>query len=261
MTLSFFNSFQSEFLKTKRSLVIWLIVIGAAFSPTIVTVIRLVYYEKLQAVYTDANFWVLHWRNSWESMAIFLLPLGVILATTLIIQLEYKNNTWKQLHTLPLSFPVIFLSKLAVIIFLMLQFFVLFNIGVYFSAIIPWLFVSDVSYPTAPFPHVTFLNENLMYFIDCLPIIALQYLLSLKYKNFLVSIGLGFLIWLSALVTLSWKYCYIIPYSYCMLFFLKESAGSKSAGLDFNIHLLALAYFTAITVVNYILYVTSKEKG
>src|SRR5450432_3168395 len=75
---------------------------------------------------------------------LFLYSICVILAASLITQIEYKNNTWKQLHSLPLSFTTIFFSKLAVIIVMVLQFFIWFNIGIYLSALIPYLLVSGV---------------------------------------------------------------------------------------------------------------------
>jgi hypothetical protein len=118
-------------------------------------------------------------------MAVFFLPLGAILSTSLIAQIEYKNNTWKQLHTLPLSYTTIFFAKLTVIIVLMLQFFALFNLGIYLSAVVPYLLVGGTPYPAQPLPYALFLNENLLFFVDTLPIVALQYLISLRFKNFL----------------------------------------------------------------------------
>src|SRR5476651_1697806 len=150
MAYSFIHCFQSERLKTKRSLAFWMVIIGGFFTPTIVTIARLVNYDKLQTVYSSDDFWNLLWKNSWESMAIFFLPLGAILSTSLITQIEYKNNTWKQLHTLPLSLTTIFFAKLAVILVLMLEFFVLFNIGIYLAAVLPYLVVSGTPYPIEP---------------------------------------------------------------------------------------------------------------
>jgi lantibiotic transport system permease protein len=261
MTLSFVHSFQSERLKTKRSLASWIVTIGGFFTPTIVTIVRLVQHKTLPALYSSNDFWRLLWQNSWESMAIFLLPMGVVLTTSLITQIEYKNNTWKQLHTTPLSLTTIFFSKLAVILLMMFQFFVLFNIGVYLSAVIPYLLVSGVPYPKATFPYSYFLEQNLFYFVDCMPIVALQYLISLKFKNFLVPVGVGFIIWVGALASLSWKYGHIIPYTYCMFYFLMGGVENKAVIPTFNFHLIALAYFVVITLVSYILYITKKEKG
>ena len=261
MTFSFVHSFQSEWMKKKRSLASWLVIAGGFFTPGIIIVARLVHYNKLSVIYSDPEFWLKLWRNSWESMAIFLLPVGVIMATSLITQLEYKNNAWKQLHTLPLSLTTIFFSKLLVIVVMMIQFFILFNIGIYLSAIVPYLLVPGVSFPAASIPFAFFAKENALFFIDCLPIIALQYLMSLKFKNFLVPMGAGFLLWIMALGSLVWRYGYTIPYTYVMFNYLKGESVSKTAKPAMDIHLLAIGYFVVITIVSYVLYISKKEKG
>jgi len=261
MTADLFHSFQSEWLKTKRSLAFWMVVIGGFFTPSIIIVARLIRYERLPQVYSAENFWDLLWKNSWESMAIFFLPLGAILSTSLIAQLEYKNNTWKQLHALPLSYTTIFFAKLAVILVLMLQFFALFNVGIYLAAIVPYLVVSGTPYPTEPLPYTKFLEQNLLYFVDTLPIVALQYLISLHSKNFLVPVGLGFVIWVGALAALSWQFGYIIPYTYPMYNYLKSGVETKAAIPQLNIHVLAGVWFAVITAVSYVMYLTKKDKG
>ena len=261
MTNSFILSFQSEWLKKKRSLSSWLVIIGGFFTPLIIIIARLVNHNQLAALYAKDGFWNQLWHSSWESMAIFLLPMGVILATSLITQIECKNNTWKQLHTLPLSFTVVFFSKLAVIIVMVLQWFILFNIGIYLSAVIPYLVISGVPYPKAPIPFLSILKEDLYFFIDCLPIIALQYFISLKVKNFLIPVGIGFGLWVASLSALSWKFGYLIPYTYCMLNFLKNETGGRAATPGINIHILSIVYFTAITIASYMMYLTKKEKG
>lgn len=258
---NFIHSFQSEWLKKKRSLASWIVIVGGFFTPIIIIIARLVQHNKLMPIYTDADFWKLLWKNSWESMAIFLLPLGVILSTSLITQIEYKNNTWKQLHTLPLKLTTIFYAKLSVIIIMMLQFFIFFNIGIYLSALIPYLLISGVPYPKTPIPLDFFLKENILYFIDCLPIIALQYLLALKFKNFLVSVGVGFVLWVGALASLPWKFGFIVPYTYCTFNYLKDSKGGKVVLPTVNIHYFAIFYFVIFTVLSYILYITKNEKG
>ena len=259
--MTFLNSFQSEWLKTKRSLAFWMVVIGGFFTPSIVIVARLINYDRLPALYSAEDFWTLLWKNSWESMAIFFLPLGAILSTSLITQIEYKNNTWKQLHTLPLSYTTIFFAKLAVILVLMLQFFVLFNIGIYLAAVVPYLLVSGTPYPEEPLPYEHFLRQNLLYFVDTLPIVALQYLIALRFKNFLVPVGLGFIFWVGALAALTWQFGYVIPYTYPMYNYLSSGVQTKAILPDVNIHWLAIGYFAVITAVSFGMYLTKKEKG
>jgi hypothetical protein len=194
-------------------------------------------------------------------MAIFFLPMGAVLATSLVTQLEFKNNAWKQIHALPLSLTTIFFSKLAVVILMLGQFFVLFNFAIYVSAVVPSLLVSGVPYPKSPIPLAEFLTDDVFYFLDCLPIVAAQYLLSLRFRNFLVPVGVGLMTWVGALASLSWKFGFAIPYTYPMLHYLKNDGGRKAAIPPVNIHAWALGYFLFFTVIGFCLFVTKREKG
>ncbi len=261
MSGAFIHAFQGEWLKKKRSLASWLVVVGSFFTPAIVIVARLVNHDGLSQIYSADDFWTQHWKNLWESVAIFFLPMGAILATSLITQLEFKNNAWKQVHALPISLATIYFSKLAVVILMMAEFFVLFNIAIYLSAIVPYALVSGVPYPTTPIPYWEFLNEDLLYFVDCLPIVAAQYMISLRFKNFLVPIGVGFLAWVGALASLPWKFGFVIPYSYCILNYLKDDTRGKAAIPIVDIHVMAIGYFFLFTAIGFCLFVTKKAKG
>lgn len=255
--MTFINSFQSEWLKKKRSLASWLVIVGAFFTPVIIIFARMIRYEQLPKVYSVNKFWEGLWVNSWQSMAIFMLPVGITLAMSLITQLEFKNNTWKQLHTTPQSLTIIYFSKLGVTLVMMVQFFILFNIGIYLSGVVPYLFFS-VPYPKDPIPFRNFLEENLLYFVDCLPVITLQYLISLKFKNFLVGIGAGFVLWIVAMASLSWKYGHLIPYTHTMLHYLKVSGRYNR---PINTQLIALIYGTVFLLIGYVMYVFKKDKS
>ena len=104
-------------------------------------------------------------------------------------------------------------------------------------------------------------GEEIKSFIDTLPIVALQYLIALRFKNFLVPVGLGFVFWVGALAALTWQYGYVIPYTYPMYNYLASGVQTKAILPEVNIHWLATAYFVVITAVSYGLYLTKKEKG
>lgn len=261
MSGAFFRAFQSEWLKKKGSLASWLVITGSFFTPAIVIVARLVNHDRLRQIYSADGFWEELWKNSWESMAIFFLPMGAILATSLMAQLEFKNNAWKQVHALPVGLMTIFFSKLAVVLSMMVQFFVLFNIAMYVSAVVPYLLVGGVPYPKAPIPYAEFLRENILYFVDCLPIVAAQYLISLRFKNFLIPIGAGFMIWVGALASLSWRFGFANPYTYTMLNYLKHNGAGKAVVPPVNIHVWAIGYFLLFTIIGFCLFVTKREKG
>jgi hypothetical protein len=260
-TNDFVHSFQSEWIKRKRSLGSWLIVAGSLFTPVIIIAARLAHHDKLPELYAAANFWTSLWRSSWESMAIFFLPMAAILVTSLITQIEYRNNAWKQVHTLPLSPATLFFSKLAVILVMTVQFFILFDLGVYLSAIVPYLLVRNVPYPIAPLPLGSFLIDTGRYSVACLPIVAAQYLLSLRFKNFLVPVGIGFMTWVGAVAALSWKLGYVVPYAYTMLTYLKDDPKGRTAVPAFQLHWLALGYALLFTMIGYWLFANKLQKG
>lgn len=257
----FLAAFRSECIKTKRSLGLWLVVVGAFFTPAIVTVARLVHRAQLPAVYGAESFWNSLWTSSWESMAIFFLPMAAILATSLTAQIEFRNNAWKQVHVLPLGRSTLFFAKFAVTLALMALFLVLFDVGIYLSAFVPWLLLRTLPYPSAPLPLAAFLQQTLLYFVDCLPIVAAQYLLSLQFRNFLVPIGAGFLAWVAALAALSWHFGYLMPYAYTLLNYLNGRPSAHVPASPVDIHLLAAAYATVLTGAGYVLFVSRRYKG
>jgi hypothetical protein len=261
MRFIFLDAVCCEWQKKRRSLGAWLIVIGALFTPTIIIVVRLIRHAHLAAIYEDPQFWMSLWRSSWESMAIFFVPMAAILATSLVVQIEVRNNAWKQVHALPLHPMTIYFAKFLVIVLMIAQFFVLFDIGIVLSAWLPALLVSGVRFPQAPLPLRFFMSDTAIYFFDCLPIIAAQYLLSLRFNNFLASIGIGFMAWVGALAALSWQYARIVPYAYTMLDYLTNNPGARIVASTNGMHYLAIGWFVLFTVAGYAGFVMKAQKG
>jgi len=249
--MRFINSIQSEWIKTKRSAASWLCIFGGFFIPTIYTIASLVNGKTLDQ--NPLGAWQAHFMQLWQIMSAFLLPMGVVLASSLITQLEYKNNTWKQLMTTPQSLTEIYFAKFSVILLMTFKFFLFFNIGILLSGIIPSLFI-DHQFPQAPFPALVFLKQNGLFFITVLPIIAIQYLISLQFKNFMVPIGVGILLLVATLIGNQWEYIYLSPYSFC---FLKVFP----VPLNFNLYSYAIIEFLIIMVISYYLFLKKKEKG
>ncbi len=258
MNNSFINSFSAEWLKKRRSFASWLVLIGGSFIPFITAIIFIVYPKQLMKVHAAPHFWVSMFEKSWQSMAFMLLPMGIVLAVSLVTQLEFRNNTWKQLHTTPVSFASIYFSKLAVLILMMLQLFIVFNIAIYVSAVIPSLLNSKTPFPTYAIDFVHFLKENTKYFIICLPLLALQYIISLQFKNFMIPIGIGLALVVGGLIALSWKYVYTIPSAYTALHFLNSKSPLPPAH---NLLLWSTGYFLLFSFLGYWLYISKKEKG
>lgn len=259
--MTFIYSFQSEWLKRRRSLASWLVLVGAFFTPAIILASRIKNHARLAVLNAPEDFWRRLWNQSWESMEVFLLPIGIILATGLVAQIEFKNNTWKQLHTTPQWLTTIFFAKLLVVLLMLVEVFALFNVGVYLSAVVPSLLFANVPRPAAPIPFAEFWRANVNFFVDCLPIVALQFLLSLRFRNFLVPVGAGFAVWFLGVGLLSWEYSYLFPYNHGAINFLTATGHFAGRKLPASTEALALIYTAAFTLAGWAMYVNRKEKG
>jgi lantibiotic transport system permease protein len=245
--------FQSEWIKKRRSAASWLTVAGALLVPVIILVARFVDGGGLAEVNGSAKLWEGLYSRSWQFMAFFLLPMGVVLATSLIVQLEYRSNGWKQLGAAPVTLTSVYLAKLGVILVLLLEFFVLFNVGICLEGVVPAI-LHGVPYPVEHFPFLLFFRGNVRFLLDCLPIVMLQYLLSLSFRNPMIALGAGLGLYVAAMVAAHWRYGYVVPYTYPVY----EFAG-RGGRIDF--HWWAAGYAVGFGVVGYILYITKKERA
>lgn len=247
----FFRSLSSEWLKTKRSAASWLCIIGGFFIPLIS--LLSFFYRKTSINAMPKYIWESHYNDLWQNMAVFLLPMGVILATSLITQIEFKNNTWKQVHATPQTLTTVFFAKFSVIVLMTLKFFIFFNIGIILSGLLPCL-IFDGSMPKESIPVFSFLKGNAKFLITCLPILAVQYLISLQFKNFLVPVGVGLMGLIGSLIGMTWSKIFISPFVYPILMVFKLDKG-------YNMLLYAFVYFIILLSAAYFLYVSKKEKG
>lgn len=261
MTASFVHAFRGEWLKSRRSFASWTVVAGSLFTPAIVAAVRLIRPRNLPALYAADAFWPNMWRACWESMAVFFLPLAAILATSLITQIEFKSNAWKQVHTLPVSTAVIFLSKLGVILVMMVLFLVLFSAGIYASGMLPSLVIPGVPYPKGSFLALPLLRENALYFVASLPIVAAQYLMALRSNNVLVPIGIGFMAWVAALAAVSSRFGIWWPYGYTTIHYLRDKPKGAHFAAFHELPWMAAIFFLLLTAVSYGMFATRNERG
>ncbi|MBL7931725.1 MAG: ABC transporter permease [Bacteroidia bacterium] len=251
-------SFQSEWLKTRRSASSWLTIGGGCLVPLIYCIARMHDFKNLYPESQSNRLWENIFMDCWQITNIVLLPLGVILVSSLVAQLEYRNNTWKQTMTTPQSPSLIFFVKMIVIMVMLLQFFIIFNIGLYLCGVVPSIIFRGIPFPVEEIPFLVFLKHNIKIFIDCLPVLALQYLLSIQFRNFLIPLGVGLGLYVCAIISVRWEYGYWIPYTYNMLNF---RPGDSPISKAFNHHAWAITYFGIITLVSYVMFVKKKEKG
>jgi hypothetical protein len=238
-----------------------MVLAGACFTPAIILGMRLVRFHALPELHATADFWMHLWSSAWESSAIFFLPMGAVLATSLIVQIEFRNDTWKQVHTLPIGPATIYFSKLAIILLMLAQFLLLFDVALWLTAALPALLVPGVGMPTAPIPWSTVLRDDVGYAIGVLPIVGLQYAIALRHRNVMVPVGAGFLLWVGTLGMLSTRWGSLSPYAATMIQYIGTVEARKLPPPPIDVHVLALGYFFVFVAVGYGLFAHAPRKG
>lgn len=257
--MGFLGIFRAEWLKKKGSIAYWMVLVGAFFVPLVHMLTYLVYPARLLILHQDTGlFWELVFQRSWHMMSIVFLPMGIVIATSMLCQLEFKNNAWKQVHAAPVHFSTLYFAKLTVVLVMLAQLILLFNVGMYLAVSIPSLFHGQIPYPAYPIAYSHFLYENLIYFYMCIPLILLQFALGLLFRNFVVPVGIGLALVVAGMAAISWKYNYLNPSLYP---FLHLISSVQPEAKTFNILNWATIYTAIFLIAGYLGYVLNPRKG
>jgi hypothetical protein len=146
------------------------------------------------------------------------LPLYIILVSTLLLQIEYKERTWKQVLTSPQKLINIFLAKFVLLHLLIILFIISYDV---------WLAITgaavEILYPdlfTGGFDFLKLLITNAQTYLLILGISAVQFWLALRFKNFIAPVAIGFMLWVMAptmLFEMNWQFADKYPYSYSLM--------------------------------------------
>jgi len=191
----------AEFIKMKWSAIPYIV----AFVLTLISGILLFSYslDNHMVINIGENPWVSFCRTSFGLFSLILLiPLAVLIVSSSVFT-EHRANAWKYLYTLPQSRAAIYFSKLLSLL------------CVIYASLLGLLIVTlgsgyllSLSFPEMEFtyfqPEFNNLFSTLNHcFVSLLGVIGLQYYISLRFKNILLSVGLGLFGFVMALILTS----------------------------------------------------------
>lgn len=258
MTNYFLSNTKAELIKTKRTAAPWLVLLAAAFLPSINAIILIERPDFFVAKFTS-NPWFTFLQMNWKNGASVILPMLVILIINAIVQIEYKNNTWKQVYASPRRYADIFFSKFIIIQIFLVLFFLLFNLFIILSGYTVSVFHKGYTFSTHLFEWNRMLVITVRVYIGILGVTAIQFWLSMRFRNFIVPLGVGIGLWVTGLVLMDWDKIYYYPYMYSTLLYFIESP--KPIG---TLHILignSLVCFITALVLGFINIYHQKEKG
>jgi lantibiotic transport system permease protein len=186
-------SLRSEILKTKRTAAFYLTIIAGAFGP-LMSLLDLSIGEGISA--DDGNMLLSKLMiGKFQMTGTVMFPMFIILICTLLPQIEYKNNTWKQVLTSPQSKANVFISKY-INVHLLILLFLLTNKLVMFLNVLVLHFrypaLNVLSQPLNTYDLIASVTDS---YIALLAILSIQFWLGLRFKNFIVPIAIGIAAW------------------------------------------------------------------
>jgi len=258
MVTSFILNTKAEFLKSKRTAAFWLTIVGAAFIPVINFISLVTRPDHFVRVFKD-DPWQHTINENWEAAGIFLLPMYVILITSLVVQIEYRNNTWKQVYTLPRTLADIFLSKFIVIHSLILFCFIQFMASIILAACAANLVQKQYTFFDHAVPWKQMFLLIVKTYFSVLAMTSIQYWLSLRFRNFIIPVGIGLGLLITGLIIHSWDHLYYYPYMYPAISFIRNF--EKIPAFISKAQLFNVIWFVMVLLIGFFDLVQRKEKG
>ena len=209
----YYHSIINELIKLKNSYLLTIMVLSSVFIPAIYFVHYIVDHKRLLPDINGS-----HWDKFFLgqlTMTPTLITFFVVLIATFTVQIEHRSEEFKQLFSLPIPKSMVYNGKLfisAVVVFLTYLFFLVFLLlsGYAISLIFPEYGFRSYS------PNLIFMIKILFSsYLTTLGILAIQYFISYKTKNFIVPIGIGIVMIILGLILFrSPRFAPFIPYAY-----------------------------------------------
>ena len=248
-------SFRSELLKSRRCSLLYVCLIGAALMPLLSFVEFYLLDGSGNITSESLNQ---YFFEGTEALNLLLLPLYTILLCTLLPQIEYRNNTWKQVLASPQLKRNIFLSKFLTIQLMILLFLIAYNLMMAGSAVAANLINPDLNLFNHGLDWKKLFIVNTRSWTAILAMSAIQFWLGLRFKNFITPLAIGFCLWLaaSAMVFELHLQARLFPYTYPIL-----SVLSKHKALNPLIMWSSVTYCIVFLVFGFIDFRNRRAKG
>ncbi|MBJ6108826.1 ABC transporter permease [Hymenobacter sp. BT523] len=204
------RSLTADVLKLRRTPALWL-TLASGVLPVLLN-FCIFYFKGHLMLKPGADGWVKYASMSWQTAAV-LLPLFVVLLTSLVVGVENKAEGWKHLFALPVGRLPVWLSKLLIILGLNALAQVLFVAlllagGYLLQALRPELRLQQFAPPF----HVLGVLLGRTY-LATLGIVGVQYVLSKWQSGFVLPVAAGMAGWVAGLTLMRWEHVGWIPYA------------------------------------------------
>ncbi len=196
--------YKVELLKLKHSKILNIVM----FVPLFFVILGFTNFLRYKELFTSKgqNVWNQVYTQSSLFYGLFIIGLFITIVTAVLVRIENSGDNFKWMLTLPVEREQLYRAKLLVtcgIVFLNL---VLFMILTILAGLI--IAPKNQSMPQE------LIYAPLLCSIASLPVIAVQYYLSMKYNNIAVPLGIGLVFSLPAVLIDNTRYWMLFPWDY-----------------------------------------------
>lgn len=246
---------KAELWKIRKTAAYWLTVLASVFVP-LVSWVMLVSRPDHFAPRIGDDAWHSYMTMNWQPAAAFFLPMYVILVTSLVVQIEYRNNTWKQVYASPRSYADIFFSKFLVIHLLIMASILMYNLTLVLTGIAANAIHGRYKFFDVAIPWKDMLVLSGKMYASILAVTAVQYWLSLRLRNYIAPVGIGLALLITGIMIIQWEKIVYYPYVYTALTYFKDL--NKGA---LNHLVYSYCWFVGILLLAFWDTIKRKERG
>jgi hypothetical protein len=208
-------SLHAEMLKTKRTSSFYLTIAAATFGP-LMSMLDILLDDGIQPDSGKVIFNKMM-TEKFQMTGFMVFPIFLMLICTLLPQIEYKNNTWKQVLTSPQTKGNIFFAKFINVQLLILVFLFTNQLMMLAGAVILHFKEPSLHVLNQPLDGTAILRTLSDSYISLLAICAIQFWLGLRFKNFIIPIALGIGLWfIGSIMVLEVKSAYAVYFPYSL---------------------------------------------
>lgn len=246
----YISNTKNEVLKLKRTFAFWLTIISALIFPLLFFIVYLVKHEKL---IPDAGV------NPWDEFMFelikntipFLVPMFIVLITSLIIQVEHKSHGIKHLFSLPIPKWSVYFGKLSIVILSIVATYIYFFLAILLFGALLGMFYSDLGFLDFRPDYLNSIKMLGISFIASLGIVGIQFWMSFRFKNFIVPLGIGMTMIIMGLVVSRAPESIYFPYSFNVLSISYGAQVPLTFGVS-TITVYSILCFVATCVLGYL---------
>ncbi|AYA38392.1 hypothetical protein D3Y59_15860 [Hymenobacter oligotrophus] len=247
------RSLSADALKLRRTAALWL-ALGSGALPVLLS-FCIYYFKGHQILKPGQAPWASYVMQNWQTATGLLLPLFVVLLTSLVLHIENKANAWKHLYAQPASRLALFSSKLLLLLGLNLLAQVLYAVLLVLSGYLLGVLRPELHFLDHAAPVQAVALQLSHTYLATLGILALQYLAAQWWRSFVAPVAIGMGCVVAALALLRWEHIAWVPYASPLLslgnFVPGRAELTVASKLPLN-ELTSLACFAGTLLVGYV---------